>query len=525
MLARAVGGTLWQASTTVVQLFLQLGVTASLGRLLDPAEFGLVAIATAVTAFAGLVAQLGVGQALIQRQDLDERVVRAGFGLSTTGGLVVALVVAVAAGPLAAAFGEPAAAPYVRLVGLSVLGIGLGTTSDALLQRDMRFRAQGVITVVSYGVGYVLVAIPLAALGSGAWSLAWAPVVQAIFKAALTFAARRHDVRPLFSLGLWRQLMGFGGGVTVSRLLNAVALQGDNVLVARALGPVALGLYSRSYQLMLIPVQLVGQTMANVLFPGLSRVQDDRAPLREAYLTAAAFATLLGGASGLVFVVLAPEIIRVLLGPGWDGAVAPFRVLSSVIMLRVAYKLDDTLAKATGAISARLVRDVVYSGAILVGVAIAVRWGIGGTALAVGFAIGLNWVLGLLMSLRITETSWRRYLASQRSSLVLLPVVGLLAHALKLVAAALTASPLLVLVLVVASVAVAMAGLVWSWPQVLTASQRRVVAVGLRAVPMLPLAASFARRLGGPQAASADSAAGVPGDALAGVLTREPTDP
>lgn len=495
MLARAVGGTLWQASTTVVQLFLQLGVTATLGRLLEPAEFGLVAIATAVAAFAGLVAQLGVGQALIQRQHLDERIVRAGFSLSATGGLLVALLVAAAAGPLADAFLEPAAAPFIRLVGLSVLGIGLGTTSDALLQRDMRFRDHGVITVASYGVGYGLVAIPLAALGAGAWSLAAAPVVQALFKAALTFAARRHDVRPLLSLGLWRELIGFGGGVTVSRLLNALALQGDNIIVARALGPVALGLYSRSYQLMLIPVQLVGQTMANVLFPGLSRVQDARAPLREAYLTAASFATLLGGASAAVFVVLAPEIIGVLLGAGWEGAIAPFRILSAVIMLRVAYKLDDTLAKATGAISARLVRDIVYSGAILVGVAIAVRWGIGAAALAVSVAIGLNWALGLAMSLRITETPWRRYVASQRSSLLLVPAVGLLALGLKAAVTGLTSHPLAVLALVVASVAVVMAVMVWLWPQLLTASQRRVVAVGLRAIPLLPMAGALAVRL------------------------------
>src|SRR5690606_32743501 len=110
-------------------------------------------------------------------------------------------------------------------------------------------------TVGSYVLGYLALAVPLAASGFGAWSLAIAVVAQAVSKTALSLVFRPHSVIPMVDLDSFKRLLSFGGRVTLSRLLSTLALQGDNLLIARTLGPVALGLYNRSYQLMLIPVQ------------------------------------------------------------------------------------------------------------------------------------------------------------------------------------------------------------------------------------------------------------------------------
>lgn len=497
MLKKVIGGTFWNASATFAQLLLQLVVLALLGRLLLPAHFGIVGVATAVAAFAGLVGQLGIGQALIQRERIDTQTIRAGFTLSAlAGGAVVALVCLFAA-PLAAAFNMPEAAPYIRVVSFSVLGLSLGTTADALLQREMRFREVGLIAVASYLVGYVFIAVPLAASGYGAWALAWAAFAQPVSKAVLSLVRRPHSVVPLFATSGFRRLLSFGGRVTVSKLLNSLALQGDNLLVARALGPQALGLYSRSYQLMLIPVQLIGQTMATALYPAMSQAQSRRTVLREAYLTAAGLSTLLGGITSALFVLLAPQIVSAVLGSGWEGAVLPLRILSVVIMLRVAYKLDDTLAKATGALDARLVRDLTYALAIVGGVLFAVRFGVEGAAVAVGCAIVLNHALGVALSLRITGLRLADYLISQRATLLLTPLALLVGTALRGAVGLLTSNPVLTIVLVTSGVAVGLLLLVAVFPKVLDDRQRRLLDAGLSKLPEGPVRRTLAALLGG----------------------------
>src|SRR5690606_35677007 len=123
VLKKILGGTIWTAGATVVQLCLQLLVLAVLGRLLTPADFGLVGIATSVAAFATLVGQFGLGQAIIQASTIDKKTIRTAFTLCLAGGSVVGLLLVLASGAIGAAFQEPAAIPYIRVVAVSVLAI------------------------------------------------------------------------------------------------------------------------------------------------------------------------------------------------------------------------------------------------------------------------------------------------------------------------------------------------------------------------------------------------------------------
>ena len=495
MLNKVIGSAFWNVAATLSQLMLQLVVLATLGRLLIPEDFGLVGIATVVSALASLLGQLGIGQALIQRSSVGDRLVRSGFTISLVAGLSAATLMAVLSGSLASVFREPDAAPFIKFVALSVLARSLGTVADSLLQREMRFREVGLITVGSYVLGYLALAVPLAASGFGAWSLAIAVVAQAVSKAALSLVFRPHSVIPMVDLDSFKRLLSFGGRVTLSRLLSTLALQGDNLLIARTLGPVALGLYNRSYQLMLIPVQLIGQTLSSVLYPALSQMKHRTTALREAYLTAASFSTLLGGIASALFVPMAPEIVRLVLGSGWDDAVLPLQLLSAVIMQRVAYKLDDTLAKATGTLNARLIRDVVYALAIVIGVWLGVRWNLVGAAVAVGGAITLNYVLGLTMSLRIIQASLRDYLSCVRSTFVLVPLAFVGTIGLRTMLVERTGSAILVIMFVTLGVTVMLFALVVAFPTTLTEQQRKLVSNGLRRFTERGLVNSLVKRL------------------------------
>jgi O-antigen/teichoic acid export membrane protein len=283
--------------------------------------------------------------------------------------------------------------------------------------------------------------------------------------------------------------------VTVSKALNTLALQADYVLVGRMLGVEALGIYNRSYQLMLIPVNLVGQAVSAVLLPSLSKVQGEPAKLREAYLTTTAMMAVLGNVAAVLFVVLAPEIVMLVLGPQWGRAVAPFQLLSFVLTLRIAYKLDDTLAKAVAAIRARMVRDALYATAVIVGVAFGVRWGVSGAAAAIAGAITMNFVLGVALSLTVTGATTGAYLAAHRSGAALGAMALITAAGARYAALHWWSSDAVVLGAVTLAVAVVLVVGVLAVPTLLTPRLRHFVDAVLALAPQIRIVRVVRRRV------------------------------
>ena len=147
--------------------------------------------------------------------------------------------------------------------------------------------------------------------------------------------------------------------------------------------------------------------MDQALFPAMAKVQEHREPLASAYRGAAAVVAcvVLPISAGLW--VLAPEIVAVILGPGWEGAIAPFGVLSLVVLFRATYKISDSLARATGAVYRRAWRQAVYAVAVVVFGALGQRYGLAGLATRVAVAITLNFLLMAYLSTRLAALSWR----------------------------------------------------------------------------------------------------------------------
>ncbi|MDE0527312.1 MAG: lipopolysaccharide biosynthesis protein [Truepera sp.] len=412
-------GLFWDYAATVGESAVRFGVLATLARTLTPQDFGIMGIAMSVILLAFNGSQISIGQTLVRRHELDQNFVRASFTLTIALGLFVSTLVFASAGLLASLFREPAAEPILRFVSSMCAILGLGITAEALLQRNLNFRALNAIRFTSYVLGYGVVAVSLSFAGFGVWSLAIATVTQALLRVVLAVAIQPHSKSLSLHRESLKEILRLGGGLTISRLLSVLATQGDYILVGRFLGSQILGIYNRSYQLTRIPVSLIGLAISRVLLASFSRVQSNRAKLREAYLTAIAAVAVLGASCTALMVVFAPEIISVVLGDQWSGVVAPFRILALVTTFHVASTVDIAVATATGRVYQLAVRNLFYAGTVLVGVVIALPWGLPGVAVAVGVAISIRYILGVRLSLAITGARLRTHLITQRSGLLI----------------------------------------------------------------------------------------------------------
>jgi O-antigen/teichoic acid export membrane protein len=232
----------------------------------------------------------------------------------------------------------------------------------------------------------------------------------------------RHEVRPRRPsaiLASARRLLGFGSAYSLSQLGNWMATNTDNLVVASLLGPASLGIYARAYQLLVQPAVLIGSVADKVLFPAMSRIQDDHRRLSRAYVTANSLLAMLTLPASVLLFVLAPEIVAILLGPGWEAVAVPLRIFAVVLLPRTAYKISGSLTRATGAVLGGAVRQWIYAGEVALGCAIGSRWGINGVAVGASVAIVLHTVVMLKFSARLQRGLVTRVLGAYAKSLPL----------------------------------------------------------------------------------------------------------
>lgn len=410
---RALSGGLWVSLGMVVQTVLRVLVISILARLLGPSEFGLAAAATIVTAFCLIFLQAGVRPAVIQRPDLQPRHVRAAFWLAIAIGAIVAGSVVWAAPSIASrAFDMPDLTPVLRVVCVLVPIQSLGIVAESLLERNLRFDWLVRLEVSAYFAGYAGVGIGLALAGYGVWALVGAYLVQQLVMSTGALLVQPHPKAVSLERGAVRELVGTGAGFSLGRMLHWGAVEGDKWVAGRFVGQEGLGLYKYAYDLTNHVSNIFARVLDRVLFPSMARVQAEPERLARAYRLGLSLIVVALLPISAALVVLAPEIVRILLGDAWGAAVAPFQVLALAITLRASSRMSDSLARAAGAVYRRAWRQGVYAATVISLAWIGHHWGLVGLALGAAVGVAVNFALMGQLSTRLAGLSWRQLLAS-----------------------------------------------------------------------------------------------------------------
>jgi O-antigen/teichoic acid export membrane protein len=203
---------------------------------------------------------------------------------------------------------------------------------------------------------------------------------------------------------------------------------------------------------------VLGNAIIAVLFPVMARVQHDQARLAAAYRRGTAVLGLLTFPIVAAVLVLAPELVRALLGPAWLGVIVPLQILAPGVFLRMVFQVSDALATATGAVYAIAWRQGVFAAAVLAGAVVGQHWGLPGVAAGVLAAQLLYFALTTQLSLRLTSLAAGEFAAALLRGVLFGALVGAELLLIALILRELEAPPALTLGL--AAILLAVTGLV-----------------------------------------------------------------
>ncbi|MCP2032067.1 PST family polysaccharide transporter [Okibacterium sp. HSC-33S16] len=400
-------GVLVTMGGTWSKTILQTVSTVVLARLLDPSDFGLIAMIMAIVGVADLVRDFGMTGAIIQAKKLNDRTWSSVLWLSAGIGVIGTALIALCAPLIAAIYDEERLVLLSIAVAPTLLINGLAMPLQAKVQRDLKFGVLARIDVVSMALGVGL-SIVAALAGWGVWSLVVFTGAASVYRLiALWTAAHPHWGRPHIDRAVV-PLLTTGGSIFGVQLLNYLARNVDNVVIGRQLGSDVLGQYSRAYALFMLPLQQLNGPLGRVALPVLSRLQDDGPRYRRyiraalmviAYLTLPAFA---------IAAALAHPLVLLLLGPQWDATATIFALLTIAGVAQAIGNVQGWIYISLGRAHRQLVYYIVSRPVIIGSFFVGLWWnGVNGLALAYGLVSLAVLVPGFAWAIRGTFVTGR----------------------------------------------------------------------------------------------------------------------
>lgn len=335
------------ASGKYAKIFLQLIVNAILARLLAPEDHGVVAVITVFSTFFATLSDMGFGAAIVQNKELTDKDVNNIFSLTVYISIVLAIAFFGFSFAIAWFYNDPVYVPLGAILSISLLFNAMNMAPNGLMNREKKFVAIAIRTVVAYLISS-FIAIILAALG---WRY-YALVAQTVISSVLIFFMNYRETKPQFifrcGFASAKKVASYSGFQFAFNLVNYFSRNLDNLLTGKFLGNLALGYYYKSYNLMLYPVNNLTGVISPVLHPILSDFQNQKRIIYQKYMKIVKLLALIGLYITPICYLASSEIISILYGKQWQESVVCFKYLSLAILPQIIGASAGAIYQAIG---------------------------------------------------------------------------------------------------------------------------------------------------------------------------------
>lgn len=348
-------GASWLAATRVLINLIGFASTLLLARLLVPADFGLVAIATTVAAIVASVTELSMGSALVQHDNPQRVHFDSAWTLSLVRSALVSIVIAALTVPITHFYGDPRLMPLLLVI--AVTGIIGGGINPKLIMftRNLVFRQEFILGVSQKLLGFI-VAVFVAYVWRSYWALVAGVAAGQLLAVILSYALLPY--RPQFSLVAGRELLTFSIWLLLGQIVQTLNYRFDTLFVGFFLGNGPLGYYTFGDNLAVLPTREATGPIAQTLFPAFTQMKGNPARLRQAYMRAQMLLVVVALPLGCGFALIARPLVLAVIGAKWQPAVIIIQVLSSVFAIQTLATTLPALAMAMGETRTLFRRDL-----------------------------------------------------------------------------------------------------------------------------------------------------------------------
>ena len=400
LLVRTARGAGWVMAWRLGMRVLGLISTLVLVRLIQPADFGIIALATSFMQTIDGMLTLGTEEAVIREATPGRTFYDTAFTLNLLRGVSVGVLVAGAAFPAAAFFSEPRLGPILLFVACLPVLDGFANIGAVDFRRDFAFHKEFAIMVLPKLCG-IVAAITAAVLLHSYIAMLFGMGVNRVLRVVMTYVM--HPYRPALSLKSWRGLAGYSAWTWLLSIAILIRDRSDSLLLGRLMNTAAVGFYSVGAEIAALPTTELIEPLGRAAFSGFSAGRQQKSDPAETFRRLIGCAALLTLPAGVGLSLVAAPLVALAFGPGWEQAVPVLRILSLSFTIMVFGHLSLHLLSAH-ALLGRLVGITLTGAAARVALLALLIPGLGLTGAAIGAAAGMA-----LEQLLTVATALRRF--------------------------------------------------------------------------------------------------------------------
>ncbi|TAA66473.1 MOP flippase family protein [Planococcus salinarum] len=338
----------------IITSLLQVLQLIILGRILGPAVFGVIALVQIVIQFAQMYIDMGLSDAIIQKEKISKKNMSGLYWFSLGIGLVMCLSMIAVAPLVAMIFQQEQLTGLIRMISLSFLILPFGLQFQTIASKHLEFEKISRYEIISSFFGVMVTISAAVFFSAGAWSLVFGHISASLIRTIpwVIIGFKNPETRPelTFSWEGIREYVVFGAYRLGTTTINFFNTKVDQILVGIMMGPQILGFYSMAMNLIMQPIQKLNPMINRVAFPVFSQIQNDRARLQKGYLFIIKLIMTINAPMYAGLAVLAPYVIPLLLGEEWTRIVIIVQILCVYALFRAMGNPSGSLLIATGKI-------------------------------------------------------------------------------------------------------------------------------------------------------------------------------
>ncbi len=386
--SRAIKGLKWTSLSRFGRLLFQYLSTIILVGILAPEDFGLLAMALVVIGFLDIFKDLGTGSAIIQQTDPSKELISTIYWINFLFGFSITVVIFFSAEIVSLIYGAAKLKPILQSLSVVFVISGLSIIQKSLMEKSLHFKSLAIIELISSFISFSL-GIILAVNGYGVWSLVYQFILNSLLMSILIWIFCPWKPSFYFKFDLFKSVGRYSLNLVAFNVINYFSRNSDYFLIGKFLGDHPLGHYYLAYRIILFPLQNITLVISRVIFPTLSKIQNDNNEIRRFYLkitNTIAFITfpLIG-----ILAFTSKDFVQIIFGTEWN-----IDLITILIIILAPVGLIQSISSTTGSLyQIKAKTDWMF------------RWGLFYSSITIlGFLIGLRWgVIGVAASYLISN--------------------------------------------------------------------------------------------------------------------------
>lgn len=321
--------------------------TAILARILSPVDFGQFGAAALSLSLFEVLTETGVNQALIYSYKKTEELVNSAWTVAIIRGATISILIALSAWPVSIFFSDNNLIKLILLLALVPLIKGFINPMVVVFVKELQFEKEAMFRfslLIIEGLTAVISAVFL----KSAMAFALAMIIAGAAEVILSFIYFKIRPRLSFSRQYLSEIMNYGKWITLSGIAYWFSAELDDFVAGKSFGMKTLGIYQAAYKISTLPVTEIAGSVNQVSFPVMSKLRDEKQKFWKIFMGSIGVIGVIGVIGGLVLWIWPREVVLILLGDKWLGAVPLIRILAVFGLVRSIESGIQPVFLATG---------------------------------------------------------------------------------------------------------------------------------------------------------------------------------